>query len=82
MGDKPKLVAFGICFVHERTFAFNPDTVITVPIDPATGLPPDMGGDAGRAISRPICDVCIGKINPMRIKRGLDAIAPAGDQGS
>lgn len=61
------LLGLGTCYVCAEVFAFNPDTVPSVPIDPDTGLPPDVGRtEPANAIRRPICDVCLPVINKLR----------------
>lgn len=70
MTDGPE-VALGLCFTCKQPFAFDPVTVPSVPIDPVTGLPPDLGGDAGRARREPICPDCVQRVNVERQRRGL-----------
>ncbi len=63
--------AFGPCFSCGVPFYFDPDKVPSVPVDPATGLPPDLGGDPQRATRRPVCVSCRRRANPARIAAGL-----------
>ncbi|MGH3783119.1 MAG: hypothetical protein ACRDRO_21475 [Pseudonocardiaceae bacterium] len=65
------MLAIGPCFSCEQPFAFDPDTIQSVPIDPVTGLPPDLGGDPARARNEPICAPCRRLANPIRVKAGL-----------
>jgi hypothetical protein len=67
-------VAAGPCFLCGRIFTFAPDLVPSVPIDPETDLPPDLGGDASRAISQPLCEQCVALVNPKRVALGLEPI--------
>jgi hypothetical protein len=68
----PAAAAMAPCYVCGLTFWFDPARVPNVPIDPQTGLPPDLGGDPQRAIPRVLCPTCVKtKINPERRKRGL-----------
>jgi len=63
--------ALGPCLSCGVLFFFYPDTVPSVPIDPVTGLPPDLGGDPQRATRRPVCVSCRRRANPARIAAGL-----------
>lgn len=63
-------IVVGECFVCGRVFTFNPHHVPSVPIDPVTKLPPDMGGDPGRARREPICRDCVERANVERVERG------------
>jgi hypothetical protein len=73
MSDLPgRLIALGPCFVCGGPFAFDPDTVASIPIDPATGLPPDLGHtDPANAVNRPVCPSCVTLANAARKARGL-----------
>lgn len=62
--------ALGPCGACKNPFSFDPDTVPSVPVDPETGLPPDMGGDPARAIRMPICPACCRRANVERRKTG------------
>ena len=71
MSDEPgHLAAIGPCFGCKRRFAFDPDTVNSIPIDPDNGLPPDMGGDPAKAVKQPVCPDCIEAANAQRRKDG------------
>lgn len=79
MGKMPELIGIAPCYVHGGNFSFDPDTVMSVPIDPVTGLTPDLGGDPSRCVQRVICPECITEIvNPERIKRGNPPVDPVG----
>jgi hypothetical protein len=65
------MTAIGPCYRCGRPFEFDPKTVPSVPVDPQTGLPPDLGGDAGRAVNRPVCPGCCRAVNPARRRAGL-----------
>ncbi len=65
------VIAIGPCYACGELFGFDPDTVPAIPIDPDNGLPPDRGGDRARAVNRPICDMCLAGINPIRAANGL-----------
>ena len=58
------------CFTCKTTFLFDPETVPSVPIDPQTGLTPDLGGDPDRAVKRPLCPSCCVFINAKRREKG------------
>lgn len=67
--------AMGPCYVHKGYFWFDPDHVVSVPVDPETGMPPDVnphpdGKGADRAILAPICDECVRKVNRVKIRTG------------
>lgn len=74
--DEPQTVnglmaAFAPCFMCKEPFFFDPETVISVPIDPVTGLPPDLGGDPARAVKQPIDARCLQVAAAQRRRRGL-----------
>jgi len=54
------------CFGCKRLFCYNPIRVPSIR-DPATGQ------------REPICQACVNRANPERIKNGLDPIVPAPD---
>lgn len=64
-------LALAPCIVCAVPFSFDPDTVPSMPIDPVTGKPPDLGGDPARATNQPICPACIKIVDPIREARGL-----------
>jgi hypothetical protein len=63
-------MVLGDCFACKRPFMFNPTHVPSVLIDPANGLPPDMGGDPGRARREPLCEACVTRANVARMDGG------------
>ena len=56
--------AHSICFGCKQVFSYNPMKVPSIPID----------GER-----EPICQACVDRINPERIKNGLPPIVPAPD---
>jgi hypothetical protein len=60
MTDSP-LVAVAPCWCCRTVFGFDPDTVISIPIDPDRQLPPDLGGDPDKAILMPLCSGCVAR---------------------
>jgi hypothetical protein len=74
-------VALGPCFVHGGIFAFDPDRVPTVLIDPVTERPVDVdehgnrfepsAGALARVRKAPYCPVCARALNVMREEQGL-----------
>lgn len=63
-------VAFGRCWACKRRFTFDPDRVPSVPIDPETNTPPDLGGEFERAVLQPICAECVELANAARVENG------------
>jgi hypothetical protein len=54
-----RFTGYAPCWACHQPFWFDVDTVPSVPIDPATNLPPDLGGTPPeRAVRRPICPEC------------------------
>ena len=68
--SESSLIALGHCWACKRPLAFDPDRVPSVPIDPETDSPPDLGGDASRAVLQPICADCVELANEARARRG------------
>jgi hypothetical protein len=68
-----EIFAFGPCWACGDYFSFDPVTVDSVPIDPETNLPPDLGGDAERAYKRPVCPACMELVWASRAARGTDS---------
>lgn len=64
------LIALGRCWACKRSLVFDPDRVPSVPIDPETNTPPDLGGDASRSVLQPVCRECCELANADRIRRG------------
>lgn len=77
-------VGLDTCFIHGGLFEFDPDSVVTVWIDPETGRPPDVDADGGtiaadplaveRCVQRPICGPCIARVNEGRRAQGLPEV--------
>lgn len=71
-----QVLAFGSCWTCKQPFWFDPDLVLSVPIDPASGLPPDLGGDPGRARREPLCPPCGENIAVARARAGRPPLPP------
>ncbi len=56
--------AHSICFGCKQPFAYNPMKVPSIRVD---------------GVREPICQTCVDRINPERIKKGLPPIVPAAD---
>jgi hypothetical protein len=56
--------AMGTCIGCKRIFSFNPMRVPSITID---------------GTKEPICADCVERVNPMRIKNGLQPIVPFAD---
>jgi hypothetical protein len=65
------MIGIAPCFMCKQPFAFDPDRVTSISIDPMTGLPPDLGGDPGRARREPLCPPCCRIANVERARCGL-----------
>lgn len=72
------MVAFAACWSCNQPFAFGPETVPSIPIDPVTNRPPDLGGDPSRAERQPVCPGCVAEANRQRKLVGLPPIATTG----
>ena len=78
------MVGMDKCYVHGGVFMFDPETVVSVRIDPQTGRAPDVGADGEpcepepgsveRSVRQPICDECMTRINPARRARGNEPV--------
>jgi len=66
--------AMGPCWSCGKRFAFAPERVPSIPIDPVSNRPPDLGGDPARAILRPICEDCVRLANANRRMAGRPLI--------
>jgi hypothetical protein len=65
-------------------FAFDPDLVPSIPVDPFTQLPPDVAVARDpaldfdrvreRAINRPVCRTCVDRSNAIRRADGRELI--------
>jgi hypothetical protein len=79
-----RLIAFGRCWSCRRSFAFDPDLVPSIPIDPETDSPLDVNPDGSlrefsadeyaRSVKRPICEDCVDLANAERAKNGRPLI--------
>jgi hypothetical protein len=79
------MIAYGACFACGRMFTFNPNWVPSVPIDPQTRRPPDVGADGlhcepdraavARAVREPLCESCVELWNAARVRRGEQPIS-------
>jgi hypothetical protein len=67
-------IAIAPCFMCGRSFAFDPDRVASIRIDPVTGNAPDLGGDPARARREPLCPPCCRLANRERAARGLELL--------
>jgi hypothetical protein len=66
--------AFSSCWSCKRAFTYDPERVPSIPIDPTTNLPSDLGGDAARVVRQPICRACIDLANAQRLVDGREPI--------
>lgn len=83
MTGRPAEFVLGPCAVHGGMFAYDPDRVPVVLIDPATGRPPDVDeaghrrepepGAVERSVTRPYCPPCAVRLNSAARAMGLDA---------
>jgi hypothetical protein len=64
------MYAYGTCWSCGNPFWFSPSRVPSLPVDPVTNRPPDLGGDAGRAERQPICAACVDLANARRRRDG------------
>jgi len=69
-----EMIAFGPCWACGTRFAFDPDKVTSVLIDPQTRLAPDLGGDPRRARREPLCPPCCVAANRYRRANGLELL--------
>jgi hypothetical protein len=68
--EERQLVGVAPCWGCREPFAFDPDTVPCIPIDPESGLPPDLGGNPQTAVKQPICPQCVREFNALRRAAG------------
>jgi hypothetical protein len=68
------MIAMGPCLGCQRMFAFDPDRVPALAVDPETRLTPELGGDPGRAVREPVCPSCCKAANPERARRGFELL--------
>ncbi|MFI6504948.1 hypothetical protein [Nonomuraea typhae] len=67
--SEDQITTIGKCYACKRTFGYIPAKVMTITIDPETGVPPDMtvlGGQRepspealARSVKEPICPACV-----------------------
>lgn len=75
MRDEPGYLVVGRCFACGNVFTFNPHLVPSVPIDPMTKLPPDVGKtDPVRAVREPLCERCVSILNRRRAEEGREPL--------
>lgn len=79
------MIALAPCYIHGGIFEFNPDTVVTVLIDPLTNSAIDVdphpdGKGSERAVQCVICDPCMEKVNEKRRERGMPEVELARDR--
>jgi len=67
-------IAIGPCWGCKVPFAFDPDRVVSLLIDPATQTAPDLGGDPSRAQREPLCPRCCKTANVWRREAGLELL--------
>lgn len=69
-------LCIGKCIGHGGVFAFDPDRVPSILIDPQTGDIPDPHTPAARAraVKEPVCPDCAKRANPERAALGYELI--------
>jgi hypothetical protein len=77
------MVVLGPCVVCDGVFAYDPDRVPSILIDPDTGQPPDVAPDGGwvpaspeasaRSRREPYCPECARRLNAEARRRGMPA---------
>lgn len=68
------LTAYARCWGCGMPFFFDPDLVCSLPIDPETNLPADLGGDPERVVREAICLECVVAANIKRLGEGRELI--------
>jgi hypothetical protein len=78
-------VALSECWVHKGIFEFDPDTVLTILIDPRTRLPTDVDADGNkitqdpaaieRSVQQPICPRCVALLDAEAVRRGMTPVS-------
>ncbi len=71
---EPVMVAMSPCFGCGRVFAFDPDSVPAIRIDPQTRKPPEGAEAQARSVAEPVCPSCARRANLQRAKLGLPLI--------
>lgn len=74
------MFGYGECWSCKQPFTFDPHTVPSIPIDPVTNRPADLGGVAERCVRQPVCPSCVERANVQRAERGLPLIEPGGQR--
>lgn len=72
--DEPRLIALGDCWACGRPFPFDLDLVPSIPVDPTTNLPSDLGGDPELVVKQPVCEQCLDVANERRVAQGRPPI--------
>ena len=77
--NEGQYIGFGRCWSCRRQFTFDPELVPSVPIDPVTGLPPDVDEQIRqvepvqlaieRAVKQPLCRNCVELVNAVRVEK-------------
>lgn len=75
------VVAWGPCWSCGDPFHFDAELVPSIPIDPVTNRPPDLGGNAERAVKQPICPRCCRRANVRRRATGIPLINESDTSG-
>lgn len=82
----PDLMSFasGPCVIHGGYFAYDPELVPTVLIDPYTGRPPDVDETGqrcepspeavARSLREPYCPGCARRLNAEAVRLGYDPV--------
>lgn len=68
-------LANGTCYGCNRLFWFDPDRVVSVPIDPFVNLPVEQGGHPQFVTPQPMCPQCCRFANPWRAAFGLPLLS-------
>lgn len=76
-----EMFVMGPCFVGGETFAFDPDTVPSILVDPQTGRPADVDAEGNqielteevraRSVREPYCPACAKRLNADPRRRGM-----------
>jgi len=69
-------VVFGPCWSCGVLFTFDAERVPSLPVDPVTNAPADVGEHApdARYVRQPICRTCVDRANENRRQRGAPLI--------
>jgi hypothetical protein len=69
-------VAFGPCWSCGTLFTFDADLVPSLPVDPSTNTPADVGAHSLDAeyVKQPICRTCVERANENRRAHGRPLI--------